>query len=375
MDNLHFRAYSKRDSKNVPYFDTDDEQSFTQSDPSFTSSLRESFLTIKTSIFTKCYSTPYVCNQTFTTLKRSMQTWNKDRPSNNIICLPLNHIITTNNPFLALIPYDPQCTNSYSNFIALLSNSLSREMVDMFVYIIPGLIERSNISLARDECMDCISWWNGFGQYLLAVFATFSELLQSLSNTAASQISHLPFQKRKSLHREYNRCLERLLVTSELPIKALNQKMIDLIQTRSSTSVLDLNHLWTCLSNFILQTVDDCWKIAKFVEHEMDNKLPEGKQRRFIRNILCPPRNLKTMHPIEYRANMAMCMTRWMKDGDHVVAFAQMFFNKRDVRRLDTFATSYTQRRKIREFQFERKPKTGPLMTSNKPSRVTFRPT
>lgn len=303
-------------------------------------------------------------------LMECLKAWSNFKPSCQYDCLPYDDILTANNPFMALSPFRPECESSFSNFISLLANSARREMADMFVYILPSLIERSVNQLSREECQDFRCWWNAFAEYLFTVLTTIAKALRLQHRAASPYLKELDTLQHRDLIREFNRTMERLTVTSEIPMKAMQKKVRSVAERFLDRCLVDVEEMWYCLSNFVLQTLDDSYHVARSFERKTRTFMPSGLQEKLLQGMLSPP--VRSADTQDYAANIIISLTRWMRDEEVVMQFVIRFFKKKVERNMNAYCYRYVNRRRIFRFQCDRKPNGMPKKKEHKPSRVTF---
>lgn len=365
-------APEKPHSQNIPFFHDDETSSISHSDITTDSSRNDSLLD-KHRFFRKKDSLKSKDGaHGMTNLTNFMSMWSCFKASSERNCLPYDEILTGNDPFMSLSPYRIGCDVSYSNLIALLLNSVRREMADMWVYILPSLIERSVNGLSREECIEFQAWWSGFAEHVFIVLMTVSKMIDKMHEDALGALKRLQKEKRRDLLREYNRCVERLLVTSEIPMKAMQKKVQKLVEGRSTRELLAVDEMWSCLSSFILQTLDDSLSVARSVELKAHIFMPTGFQEKILQGMLNPPRHVRSADTAEFVSNIIISLVRWMRDDIVVMQFVNRFFTQRIAREMDTHIVRYAHRRQICMFQFARKPSSEPRKIGHKPSKVTF---
>lgn len=359
---------------NVPFFNDDETSSVSQSDTSTDSSGKDSFFDKAGGWFFRKAQSSHMNEEipTMAKLKTFMALWSNFKPSTDDDCLPYNEILTTNDPFMTLSPFRVRCDFAYSNFISFLVNSVRREMADMFVYVLPSVIERSVDGLTQEECNDFRAWWNGFAEYVFTVLMTVSKTIEKMHKDTLDTVQKLDLNKRRDVMREYKRCLERLQVTSEIPMRAMQKKVQKLVDGRSARDVLAVDEMWCCLSSFILQTLDDSLSIARSVETKAQLTMPSGLQEKLLQGMLNPPRHVRSVDTADFVSNIVISLTRWMRDDAIVMQFVTRFLKNRIAREMDAHVVTYVQRRQICMFQFVRKPNGEPRKVGHQPSKVKF---
>lgn len=360
-----------QEKSTVPFFH-DDDLSFIPSDLSSGSS-RNSSLLDKSVSFRKrgrAKETPAKDGESY--LMKCLKAWSNFKPSRQNDCLPYDDILTANNPFMSLSPFRLECESSFSNLISLLANSTRREMADMFVYILPSLFERNANQLSREECQDLRCWWNGFAEYLFTVLTTVAKALRLQHSAASLFLNGLDTLQRRDLSREFNRTMERLTVTSEIPMKAMQKNVRYLAERFSVRCLVDVEEMWCCLSSFVLQTLDDSYHVARSFELKTRTFMPSGLQQKLIQGMLCPRRLVRSTDMPDYAANIIISLIRWMRDEEMVMQLVTRFFKRKVGRNMDAYCYRYVNRRRISRFQCDRKPSGMPKKNGHTPSRVTF---
>lgn len=301
-----------------------------------------------------------------------MKAWSNFKPCRPRNCLPYDEILTANNPFMTMSPYRLEWETSFSNLVSMMANSVRREMADMFVYILPSLIESSANQLSREECHDLRCWWNGFAEYLFTILTTVAKILQLQQDAVALYLDRLDRLNRRDLTRELKRTMERLTVTSEIPMKAMHKRVSALADKCSHRCLVDVEEMWCCFSSFILLTLDDSYSIAKSFEQKSRSFMASGLQEKLIQGMLTPPRLVRSIDAPDYTANIVISLTRWMRDDEMASQFVARYFKKKVERNIDAYCFRYVNRRRISKFQFDRKPADMPKEKRHTPTKVKF---
>lgn len=372
MNTSSLDPHEEQGQLNIPFFRDEDASSISQSDCGTDSSRGNSLLDRSLSFFTRRDSRPKHGPE-MSKLKAFMSVWSNFKPNLDQDCLPYNDILTGNDPFMSLSSCRLRCDSSFSNLIALLVNSVRREIADMSVYILPGLIERSTEELSIEDCAEFQAWWRGFAEYVFVVFMTVAKALSMQYKDAGASLGQLQRDKRRDLTREYYRCVERLTVTSELPMKAMREKVQVLLERRTAGAVVDVDDTWSCLTNFTLQALDDSFHVAKSIEAKLQTPMPQGLQEKILQSMVTRPRHVHAgVTQNLFFSNVIVSLCRWMKDESTVMEFINRFFKKKVARDMELHVVQYASQREICKFQFDKKPHCAPRKTGHRPSKVKF---
>lgn len=301
-----------------------------------------------------------------------MAAWSTFKPLDKKHCLPYDETLTANNPFMAMSPYTLEWQNSYSNFVAMLANAVRREVADMYVYILPSLMESSVTQLSRQECADLQRWWGGFAEFLLAVLPTVAKILQLQRDDSAAHFSSATAMQRREMARELKRTVERLMVMSELPMKAMDRKVSALAEKCSHRGLVDVEDMWCCLSSFILLTLDDSYMLSRSMEKKSGKMMPRGLQERLVQGMLVPFRMGRAGDMGDRTANIVVSLCRWLPDAEAVRHSVRILCKRGFGKKMDAFCMRYVNRRCIDKFQFDRRPLGAPGIKKHMPSRVKF---
>lgn len=363
-------SLAKPQKRHIPFFSVKDSCS-TTSESSFASSRSSSFF--ESFSFAKSLGTKVRgLKKSKSYMEDYMNVWSNIKPSTKKPCLPCDDILTSNNPFMTMSPFTLEVENSYSNLVGILANAVRREVADMYVYILPSLMESSVSQLSRTECLDLQRWWGGFGEFLFAVLGTVAEALRLQRGESAEQLGRLTAVQRRDLRRELDRTMERLTITSELPIKAMNRKVGALADTCSQRALVEVEDMWDCFARFALLTLDDSYVLSRTLEKKSGKLMASGVQERLVQNMLVPVRMGRAAEMSNRTANIVICLCRWLPSAEMARQMVRRWFKKGISRNMDSLCVRYVNRRRISMFQFERRPAGGPGVKKHSPSRVKF---